>query len=351
MNPKISVIMPVYNVEKYLSRAIESILKQSFTDFEFLIVDDGSPDCCGRICDEYASRDTRIKVIHKENGGAPSARNVAMEQARGQYLYFLDSDDWAEPEMLGDLYALAEKTGSEMVVAGYYIDTYYEENKYITLDVVEPDRVYPTKEDFRREAYRLFDHNMLYTPWNKLYLADFIRKHQITFPNTFWDDFPFNLMVVAQVERVVVTSKQYYHFIRARAESETAAYRKQMYEKREEEHQWMLRLYRDWQIDDPASMEMIARRHAERMVGCVENWMNKSCDLSYRQKRECVRRMVNDENARRSLSLAKPRSIKMRLLLLPLKWKNITLTLWSGSVISFVKAHFTRTFALLKAKR
>ena len=119
MNPKISVIMPVYNVEKYLSRAIESILKQSFTDFEFLIVDDGSPDCCGRICDEYASRDTRIKVIHKENGGAPSARNVAMEQARGQYLYFLDSDDWAEPEMLGDLYALAEKTGSEMVVAGY----------------------------------------------------------------------------------------------------------------------------------------------------------------------------------------------------------------------------------------
>ena len=164
MNPKISVIMPVYNVEKYLSRAIESILKQSFTDFEFLIVDDGSPDCCGRICDEYASRDTRIKVIHKENGGAPSARNVAMEQASGQYLYFLDSDDWAEPEMLGDLYELAEKTGSEMVVAGYYIDTYYEENKYITLDVVEPECVYPTKEDFRREAYRLFDHNMLYTP-------------------------------------------------------------------------------------------------------------------------------------------------------------------------------------------
>lgn len=93
---KISVIMPVYRVEEYVGKAIESILGQTFMDFEFLIVDDGTPDRSGEICDEYAKRDSRIQVIHKENGGAPSARNTAIDLAQGKYVYFLDSDDWAE---------------------------------------------------------------------------------------------------------------------------------------------------------------------------------------------------------------------------------------------------------------
>ena len=90
---KISIIMPVYKVEEYVGKAIESILAQTFTEFEFLIVDDGTPDRSGEICDQYAKKDQRIQVIHKENGGAPSARNTAIDIAQGKYVYFLDSDD------------------------------------------------------------------------------------------------------------------------------------------------------------------------------------------------------------------------------------------------------------------
>ena len=86
---KVSVIMPVYGVEKFVGKAIESILNQTFTDFEFLIVDDGTRDRSGEICDQYAEKDPRLTVIHKENGGAPSARNAAMEIARGKYYYFM----------------------------------------------------------------------------------------------------------------------------------------------------------------------------------------------------------------------------------------------------------------------
>lgn len=107
--PKISIIMPVYQVEKYVAKAIESIQKQTLSDWEFLIVDDGSLDKSGKICDEYAKYDSRIHVTHKKNGGAPSARNVAIDIAKGKYLYFMDSDDWAEPTMLEDMYCLAEK--------------------------------------------------------------------------------------------------------------------------------------------------------------------------------------------------------------------------------------------------
>ena len=99
MNPEISIIVPVYNVEKYLKRCIDSILNQSFTDFELILVDDGSTDNSGEIIDEYAIKDERIKVIHKENGGLSSARNVGIEYSKGNYIAFVDSDDYINKNM------------------------------------------------------------------------------------------------------------------------------------------------------------------------------------------------------------------------------------------------------------
>ena len=124
---KISVIMPVYNVEKFVGKAIESIQNQTLKEIEFLIVDDGTPDRSGEICDAYAQNDSRIRVFHKENGGAPSARNLAIEAAKGKYMYFMDSDDWAEPTMLEDMYRLAEEHQAQLVVAGFFIETYYSD--------------------------------------------------------------------------------------------------------------------------------------------------------------------------------------------------------------------------------
>jgi len=92
MSPKISIIVPVYKVEPYLRKCIDSILAQTFTDFELILVDDGSPDGCGKICDEYAKKDNRILVIHKSNGGLSSARNAGLEIAKGEYIGFVDSD-------------------------------------------------------------------------------------------------------------------------------------------------------------------------------------------------------------------------------------------------------------------
>ena len=146
---KISIIMPVYKVEEYVGKAIESILAQTFTEFEFLIVDDGTPDRSGEICDQYAKKDQRIQVIHKENGGAPSARNTAIDIAQGKYVYFLDSDDWAEPQMLADMYELAEKHQAQLVVCGFYIDTYCGQN-HLSEKICVDDRVFTDAKDFRK---------------------------------------------------------------------------------------------------------------------------------------------------------------------------------------------------------
>lgn len=343
--------MPVYKVEDYVGKSIESIQAQTLTEWELFAVDDGSPDRSGEICEEYAAKDSRIKVIHQENSGAPAARNKAIDLAIGEYMYFMDSDDWTEPTMLEDMYEIAQVNDRQLVVAGYYIDTYYNDEEKFTQEQVCPAVVYKNQQEFRENAHKLFDKNLLYTPWNKLFSAKYIKENNIYFPNTFWDDFPFNLSVVRDVERVAVTDKKYYHFIRKRAESETARYRSDMYDKREEEHVWMKDLYAHWNISNAEIDEFLARRYIERIIGCVENITNKNCTLTTKEKKAQIKNIICTDTAQKAVRTAVPKSSYMKILLLPVKWKNVSLLYMMSCYISKVKSTNTKLFAKLKAER
>ena len=119
MDDLISVIVPVYNVENYIVQCIESLIKQTYTKFEIILVNDGSKDNSGKICDEYALKDERIKVIHKENAGVSSARNVGIKQSKGQWITFIDSDDWVEEKYLEVLLNLAKSENADISICGY----------------------------------------------------------------------------------------------------------------------------------------------------------------------------------------------------------------------------------------
>ena len=322
-NVTVSVIMPVYGVEDYVGGAIESIQAQTLTDWELFCVDDGSKDRSGEVCDSYAAKDPRIHVIHKENGGAP----------------------WAEKTMLEDMVSIAEENGSQLVVAGFYIDTYYSDTEKFTQCQEVPSRVFATQREFREHAHELFDQNLLYTPWNKLFLASYIKDNKLYFPQTFWDDFPFNLSVVRDIEKVAVTSEKYYHFIRKREESETARYRSDMYEKREEEDGWMKDLYAYWNVSSPESQEFLD------LVGCVENLTNKNCDLPRRAKLKEIRQYITTPRAKEAVKNAQPRSSYMKVMLIPFKLRSTLLTYLESNVISYVKSGNTKLFATLKARR
>lgn len=398
MEIKVSVIMPVYKVEAYVAKAMDSVIAQRtskgqpFGEWELIAVDDGSPDKSGEICDIYAKNDSRIKVIHQVNAGAPAARNRAIDIARGKYLMFLDSDDYCGETMLSDMYELAEQDQAQLVISGFYIETYYdikksEQNrkpldssgriktgtatkqgskggtrsekesngKYIVSDYIPESGVYCRKEDFRKAAYKLFDHNMLYPPWNKLYLKSYIIEHKLYFPETFWDDFPFVLSVIRDIDRVSVTDRQYYHFLRARTESETQKYIPQMYEKREEEHGWMVELYEYWGLwdgtDNEPNREMVSRRYIDRLIGCFENMTNHNCRLSKGDKKQEIKKMLHTERVSFCLKHARPRTIYSKLMYLPLRWRSVSLTYLEASVITWVKTHDMKLFAMLKAGR
>lgn len=132
MSRKLSIIIPVYGVEKYLPKCIESVLNQTFLDFELILIDDGSPDKCGEICDYYAKKDNRIHVIHQENRGISAARNAGLNFASGEFIAFIDSDDWIDKDMYERLFAVTERDAVEIIACGFkkiYEDYYIADGK------------------------------------------------------------------------------------------------------------------------------------------------------------------------------------------------------------------------------
>lgn len=166
-NPLISVIVPVYKVEEYLKKCIDSIINQTYKKLEIILVDDGSPDSCPQICDQYAKLDDRIKVIHKTNGGLSDARNAGMAVASGKYISFIDSDDYIDSNMLNILLDVAIKNNCQVVQCGTVKFNYGEDVNANKNNLAV--KVYSTTD----ALFELInDRSLVQTVWNKLYSAD-----------------------------------------------------------------------------------------------------------------------------------------------------------------------------------
>ncbi len=175
--PEISIIVPVYKVENYLEKCINSILEQTFTDFELILVDDGSPDGSGQICDIYATIDRRVRVIHQENGGLSAARNAGLESATGRYIGFIDSDDYIHPKMYEKLYEALQKNKADLSICNYnYVDNYgnidseKQRKDHIVTEVLNREKAFE-KIDPLVEGYSFY-----VTAWNKLYKRELFKN-------------------------------------------------------------------------------------------------------------------------------------------------------------------------------
>ncbi|MFZ4796183.1 MAG: glycosyltransferase [Bacteroidia bacterium] len=189
MTPKVSIIVPIYNVEKYLTRCMESILNQTLKDIEIILVDDGSPDSCPEICDEYARQDNRVKVKHKKNEGLGFARNSGLEIATGEYVVFVDSDDFVKTTMLEELYNEARLKKLDILFCNYY-ERNNEGNIKEVREVKLPE-YYTGQEDIFRFLLNMIgaepafrqDRKYSMSVWHGIYLNEIIQQNKITFPS------------------------------------------------------------------------------------------------------------------------------------------------------------------------
>ena len=212
MSPAVSVIVPVYKVEKYLDKCVRSILGQTFRDFELLLVDDGSPDKCGEMCDAWAEKDSRIRVIHKPNGGLSDARNAGIEQASGSYFAFVDSDDWIKDDMLATLYGLIREADADMACCNFR--SVNEDGSQHWDDAVITPGVW-TEEDFWNQFFSSNAQTYCNAAWNKLYKKELFAN--VRYPvGRIHEDVYILYSLVSQCARIAATDQiGYYYLFRA----------------------------------------------------------------------------------------------------------------------------------------
>ncbi len=206
-NKLISIIVPIYKVEKYLHRCIDSICKQTYSNLEIILVDDGSPDNCGKICDEYAKKDERIKVIHKQNGGLSDARNYGLKIANGEYIGFVDSDDYIKEDMFETLYKLSEENKADISIVSFYEmieDHLISVRKSGELQIM--DKIEAIKEI-------LIDTKIQSYAWNKLFKRELFNDIQFPVGKNF-EDIATTLILFEKCNKVVRLEEPKYYYVR-----------------------------------------------------------------------------------------------------------------------------------------
>ena len=199
----VSIIVPVYKVEDYIRECLDSILAQTYPYFELILVDDGSPDNCGRICDDYAKGDNRIKVVHKVNGGISSARNAGLEVAKGEWIMHVDGDDWIEPDMIESLIEAAQITGADMVIGDFV--KYGPSAGYNKL---------PTWSSDKKKSMTNYIAYVMTTIWGSIAKRSLYADHSLKSPDgiSYCEDFHLIVRLCHFANKIVNVHRPFYHY-------------------------------------------------------------------------------------------------------------------------------------------
>lgn len=204
MKDKVSIIVPIYNVEKFIKKTITSLINQTYSNIEIILVDDGSPDSSPQICDEYSKKDSRIKVIHKNNNGVSCARNTGIKASSGDYIMFVDGDDYVESDYVEYFVKLIEKTQTKMAISYGAFDIYHKNQ-------VKKDFIGVISSEETVEQIYLQKINV--AVWNKIYSKEIINKYHILFNESIWygEGMLFNIEFLQFIKNVGVGSRRVYN--------------------------------------------------------------------------------------------------------------------------------------------
>ena len=204
-SPNVSIITPVYNAEKTIRKCLDSIIAQTLTEWELILVDDGSPDASGAICDEYVKKDSRFRVIHQKNAGVSAARQAGLDAAIGEYVIHADPDDWVEPQMLEELYQKAKEEDADMVICDYIVD-FFDHSDY--------RKQRPSSLDAKMVLNEMFG-SIHGSCCNKLVRSACIKRFDARFPIrvNYCEDVCFNVQLLKHDIKVSYLNKAYYHYV------------------------------------------------------------------------------------------------------------------------------------------
>lgn len=352
--PYFSVIMPVYGVEKYLRDTLDSVLRQTFADFELILVDDCSKDGSGKICDEVAASDGRVRVIHKEkNGGASSARNLGTKSASGKYLYYMDSDDKIDSDIFEKMYS-ASRDASPTVVMFGAVEEYYDKTGklYMTNPVSYESKALSGKENVAKEVIKIENTTLFGYLWNKIYLKDAVFSSGVTFCDMpLNEDFKFNIDFFRYVDSLVILADTAYHYAKRDNQSLTCRFVKNYFELQEMRINELLEFYRENGMCDGDILKNLAGIYIRSVFSALEKNNDKRSGMSGKDRKDWLKAQLKGELYKELMPYAEPDSRLVKIMANQLKGGNTGVLLFTGKFISAVKKSFPSLFSGLKLKK
>ena len=347
----ISVIIPVYNAEKYLVRCVNSVLTQTYENIELVLVNDGSKDNSLKICKKLQSEDTRIKVIDKENEGAGAARNAGLDVIDGEYVMFIDADDWIEADMFSFLIScMYTEEDIDVAVCNHYIEGYNCENRIEAkcMDLTEDKLI---TNDISFCVAKLDESGRFNYLWNRLYKNSIIKKHNIRFEKKFvtGQDLDFNLKYFKYVRKCTLSDKPLYHYIKDGVGSLCARYKDNLYDIVTELCRCRYELYREFgMLENDLYRSVYEMTYIDYMRSCIPNMYRKNAPLTYGDRLKQLKQIFKDPNLKGYIERYQNNNRIARIFAKLVKLGSPVLAEMVYSVLFFVRNNFNKVYQKLK---
>lgn len=321
-NPLVTVVVPVYNVEKYLDRCIDSIVNQTYKNLEIILVDDGSPDGCPQMCDDWAEKDNRIKVIHKQNAGAGMARNTGIENSCGDYILFVDSDDYIDLLTIEKCILSIEKTQSDVVMFGRY--TVYSDGTTKETPVVTVEYYFTDNQvtDDILPGLLVHEKGIGISSCNKMFNLQLIKDNNIKYKSEreiLSEDAIFHLELFQFVKSVTIIPEYFYYYFQ-NEKSFSKTYRKDLQELNNKFLEYCIRICEKYGNNNLLTDYVRARYHIYALAGMKQV---VACDFSDKEKKRLLYGFFNDNLLQKSITFGsfKPKSNALKLFFLCIKFR------------------------------
>jgi glycosyltransferase involved in cell wall biosynthesis len=325
MKPKVSVIIPVYNVEKYLDHCINSILKNSYRNIEVIAVDDGSTDESGKVLKDYAQKDIRMKVIHKSNGGVSSARNAGLDAVEGSYIMFIDADDWMEETAIERLVKLASETDAEIILFNMIYRNIEKQTSKYDAKIFNSNFLITDEEEKQQCIYKEFlKGNRLNQVCRCFFKAGLIIENKLKFDEhlSIGEDLVF-LFGASTAAKNILSINDYLYNYRFNSLSSTNVYKASRFNNVKKINSIFQRYLKLWQLDDAEHRQMLSNRLVNSVVENLKCIFFMENNLTIRQKISDASHILKDSDVKTALKCSglKDKILSHKLIILTLKTK------------------------------